>query len=147
MPAAATPAPLPDLGTVKGQGYTVTLNALHRSGPQSGLLSATVTSEAGGAFNDFTEPGYGTLFDPTTKKALGDAYDFSAVTLAVKGDPAIYQAMRDDQQRCACSSGLLSVPAGQPVGVYAYVTLPENADSVTVTVKGLTPFADVKVTP
>ena len=101
VPADATAAPLPDLGTATGQGYTVTINSLQRSGPQSALLSATVTSAAGGSFNDFTEPGYGTLYDPTTKKALGGSYDFSAVTLAVKGDQSIYKVMRDEQQRCA----------------------------------------------
>ncbi len=147
VPARATPAPLPDLGTAQGLGYTVTLNTLRRSGPRSGLLSATVTSKDGGSFDDFTEPGYGTIYDPLTKKPIGGAYDFSAVTLAVKGDPTIYQVLRDEQQRCACSTGLLSVPKAEPFGVYAYVTLPEDADIVTVAVKGLAPFMDVKVTP
>ena len=147
VPADATAAPLPDLGTATGQGYTVTINSLQRSGPQSALLSATVTNPTGTDFKDFTEPGYGTLLDPTTKKPLGGAYDFSAVTLAVKGDQSIYQVMRDEQQRCACSAGLLSVLAGRPFGVYAYMTLPADADTVTVTVKGLVPFANVKVTP
>ena len=49
--------------------------------------------------------------------------------------------------RCACSAGVLSVLAGRPFGVYAYMTLPADADTVTITVKGLAPFANVKVTP
>ena len=85
------------------------------------------------------------MYDPTTKKPLGGCYDFSAVTLAVKGDQSVYQVMRNEQQRCACSAGQFSVPAGKPFGVWAYMTLPENAD--TVTVKGLAPFVNVKVTP
>lgn len=147
VPADATAAPLPDLGTATGQGVTLTINSLQRSGPQSALLSATVTNPTGTDFDDFTEPGYGTLLDPTTKKPLGGAYDFSAVTLAVKGDQTVYQVMRDEQQRCACSAGLFLMPKGQPFSVWAYLTLPENADTVTITVKGLAPFANVKVTP
>ena len=147
VPADATAVPLPDLGTATGQGVTLTINALQRSGSQSALLSATVTNPTGTDFKDFTEPGYGTLLDPTTKKPLGGAYDFSAVTLAVKGDQSVYQVMRDEQQRCACSAGLFLMPEGKPFSVWAYLTLPENADTVTITVKGLAPFVNVKVTP
>jgi hypothetical protein len=146
VPASASPAPLPSLGSREGQGYTVTLNSLQRVGPQSGLLTATVTSTRSRAFDEFTEPGYLTVLDPVTRKPLGNAYDFSAVTLSTPGDDAVYKVLRDEDQRCACTTGLLSVPANQPFGVYAYVTLPERAAKVTVTVKGLAPFRDVPVT-
>jgi hypothetical protein len=143
--ADAKPQALPSLGTRQGDGYTVTINSLQRVGPQAGLLTATVTAASSGPMQAFTEPGYNVLLDPQTKKPLGGTYDFSAVTVAAKGDPTVYQVMRDEQQRCACTTGMLSVQANVPFGVYAYVTLPMDADTVTVSVKGLAPFADIKV--
>lgn len=145
VPADAQPQALPSLGTREGDGYTVTINSLQRVGPQAGLLTATITAQRSGPMQAFTEPGYNVLLDPQTKKPLGGTYDFSAVTVATKGDPTVYQVMRDEQQRCACTTGMLSVQAGVPFGVYAYVTLPKVADAVTVVVKGLAPFADVTV--
>jgi hypothetical protein len=147
VPADAKPQALPSLGTREGDGYTVTINSLQRVGPQAGLLTATITADRSGPMQAFTEPGYNVLLDPQTKKPLGGTYDFSAVTVATKGDAAVYQVMRDEQQRCACTTGMLSVQADVPFGVYAYVTLPKDADTVTVSVKGLPPFTDVPVAP
>jgi hypothetical protein len=145
VPADAKPQALPTLGTQQGDGYTVTINSLQRVGPQAGLLTATVTAASSGPMQAFTEPGYNVLLDPQTKKPLGGAYDFSAVTVAATGDATVYQVMRDEQQRCACTTGMLSVQANVPFGVYAYVTLPKDADTVTVSVKGLPPFTNITV--
>ena len=135
---------LPSLGTRTGLGYTLTLNTVQRVGPQTGLVTATLTPKESSVGQAFTEPGFTTYPNPETKK-LETNYDFSAVTVTAKGDPNLYQVMRDDQQACACTKGMLTLKGGVPIGVYAYVTLPQSADTVNVTVRGMAPFTNVKV--
>jgi len=147
VPASATPAPLPSLGTRTGGRWVLTLNEVRRSGAGAVVVTATVSTATSSSevFKDFAEPGYATREDAAGK--LASTHEFSGVTLTVPGSTTQYQVMRDADGICACTQGLISVDKDRPQAVYAYVTAPPGASTVTVNVQGFAPFTGVRVEP
>lgn len=141
---SAAPTPLPALGTRQGSRFDLTLNGVRRASAQAVVVEATLTASGGNTpLFDLAEPGY------EFREVDGErprTYEFSAVTLSVPGDPLVYQPLRDDKGFCACTQGIQFLDGGTSMGVYTYVTAPETADTVTVTVAGYPPFTGVPVT-
>lgn len=143
-PASASPAPLPDVGSRRGADFTLTLNAVRRVSAQAVVVEATLRAEdSNRPLFDLAEPGFD-FRDVDGKRA--NTYEFSAVTLAVPGDPLVYQPLRDEQGFCACTQGIQFLDQGRYLAVYTYVTAPEDADTVTVDVAGFAPFPNIPVT-
>lgn len=143
VPADVQAEPLPDLGTVASGEWSMTLNGLTRSGEQGALLTATLTPVTATAFDGLAEPGYANI--ENAEGRLERTREFSAVTLTVDGDPAIYQVMRDESGACACYQGSFELTPEVPIGVYAYVTVPADATTVDVTVAGIGTVEGVEV--
>ncbi|MGL4173868.1 MAG: hypothetical protein ACRCTR_07330 [Actinomycetota bacterium] len=140
---------LPDLGTLKTGSYTVTLNSLRRVGPQLGILTATVYQLEGVLdFDGLQEPGYDYLKNVEkrfeTDGTVDSTGEFSAVTLTAPGSSRIYLPVRDENDRCLCTS-YLDVENKIPTGVFVYMTLPEQASAVDITINGVGQFTDVKI--
>jgi len=144
--ASASPSPLPDLGTRAGGGWVYTLNAVRRVSPQAVIVEGTLgTSEnSNKQMLEFAEPGYTGGLQGAAATAI--KYEFSSVVLSAPGDAKIYQPLRDEQGRCACTQAVKFIDSGAPVGVYTYVTAPADAKTLTVTVQKFAPFPDVPVT-
>jgi hypothetical protein len=144
-PASATAEALPSLDSRTNGPWTVVLNGVRRSGDGSVVVTATLTNTTSTTqlFRGFEEPGYALRKGSDGK--LNNTYEFSAVTLTVPGATTQYQVMRDGSGACACTQGLMSVEHGQSQAVYAYVTAPSGAATVTVTVQGFAPFLGVQV--
>lgn len=142
-PASASPSPLPDLGTRRAGDLTLTLNAVRRASPDAVVVEATLAASSNIPLFDLAEPGF------KLREVDGEqpnTYEFSAVTLAAPGDPQVYLPLRDDQGSCACTQGIQFLDGGQTMGVYTYVTAPDDASTVTVNVTPFAPFPDVRVT-
>jgi hypothetical protein len=150
-PAGATAEALPSLGSRSNGVWTLVLNGVRRSGDGAVVVTATLTvtsstKASGEAFGGFEEPGYVWRAGASSHITEFDkSHEFSAVTLTVPGSTTQYQVMRDDSGICACTQGVLWVDHGQTQAVYAYVTAPKDATTVTVTVQGFAPFTSVQV--
>lgn len=139
VPATPSPSPLPALGTRENADWTLVLNGVRRLSPDSLLVEATVTpKKATGVLTGLEESGYLYLKD-TVKPSL----EFSAVTVLAQGSPVEYRVMRDEAGACACTQGVNNLKQGDDLAVYAVVTAPRDATSVTVVVRGFAPFAQV----
>lgn len=143
VPAEVSAEPLPDLGTLETGEWTLTLNGASRVGDQALAVTGTLTSNGPTVFAGFEEPGFS--LRETDGGKLENTYEFSAVTVSVEGDPAVYQVMRDADGLCACTQGVLEAQPDAPMAVYAYVTAPADATTVDVTVAGIGTFEDVEV--
>jgi hypothetical protein len=146
--ASATAQALPSLGSRTAGGWTLTLNGVRRSGKDSVVVTAMVTNASSRkeAFHGVSEEGYSIRTYADGK--YDGTHEFSAVTLTVDGSAVQYQVMRDSKGYCACSQGLGELlEPGQSIAVYAYVTAPPEAATVTVTVQGFAPFTGVRVLP
>jgi hypothetical protein len=142
VPADAQAAALPDLGTAVAGTLTLTLNAVRRVSDEALVVEGTLTASKNTVLTDLAEVGY------KVREVNGETpftYEFSAVSVAVPGDPVVYLPMRDEKGFCACTQGILGIDGGESIGVYTYVSAPPDASSVTVNVAQFAPFVDVPV--
>lgn len=141
VPAQAQPSPLPSLGTREAGGLTLTLNAVRRVSAEAVVVEATLSTTSNIPLTKLAESGFAV-------RPMGDGftYEISAVALTVTGDPKVYLPLRDEKGTCACTQGIQFLDSGKPIGVYTYVTAPEEAGNVTVTFAQFAPFTGVPVT-
>ncbi|MBW3646214.1 MAG: hypothetical protein KY440_00330 [Actinobacteria bacterium] len=143
VPAQAQPSPLPNLGTREAGGLTLTLNAVRRVSPEAVVVEGTLVAKSTTPLLNLAEPGFAVRQEGGERPST---YEFSAVSLSAAGDPKVYLPLRDDKGFCACTQGIQFLDGGKSMGVYTYVTAPEQAENVTVTVARFAPFTDVPVT-
>lgn len=143
IPASVTASPLPDLGTRTAGKLTLTLNAVRRVSPEAVVVEGTLTAASNTPLFDLAEPGF------KVRQVAGErpnTYEFSAISLTTAGDTTVYLPLRDDKGFCACTQGIQFLDGGESMGVYTYVTAPEGATTVSITVAMFAPFTDVQVT-
>lgn len=144
VPAGVQPSALPSLGSRAARDLTYTLNAVRRVSPQAVVVEGTLTAKSNTALRDLAEPGFRSRDIGGGKSE--DTYEISGVTLTTPGDAKVYLPLRDEKGFCSCSQGVIGLDAGESMGVYTYVTAPEDATSVTVTVAPFGAFPDIPVT-
>jgi hypothetical protein len=143
VPASVTASPLPDLGTRKAGVLTLTLNAVRRVSPEAVVVEGTLTAASNTPLFDLAEPGFRVR---QVADELPFTYEFSAINLTTAGNTTVYLPLRDDKGFCACTQGIQFLDGGKSIGVYTYVTAPEGATTVSITVAMFAPFLDVQVT-
>jgi hypothetical protein len=141
VPATPSPSALPALGTRENGEWTLVLNAVRRVSDEALLVEATLTAKKNaGLLVGLEESGY-----VYVKGSLNPALEFSAVTVLAPGAPTEYLVMRDSEGRCACTQGVNTIKQGEALAVYAMVSSPPDAQTVTVVVRGFAPFKDIAV--
>ena len=108
------------------------------------MVEGTLTAKSNTPLLNLAEPGF-RLRDIGGGKTE-DTYEISGVTLTTAGDPTVYLPLRDEKGFCSCSQGVILLDAGESIGVYTYVTAPEGATSVTLTVAPFGSFPNIPVT-
>ena len=142
-----TPAPQQDLGALPWDEHgalVVTLTGVRRVSDGLGLVTVTLHAEEdSGPLWSFDDPALQHSGSSVAEASKGQF--LSGVGLTTAGDPTVFQTVTDGDEGCLCSRLPVSLSAGQTTAAFAYVTLPEAATSVDVTVGPLGPWTDVPV--